>query len=141
MGLRAPHSPVLTTGWLTGWRLTFGGEELGIDGAIATVVEDVAAQVFCVVYDVTEADEHTLDVWEGVELGRWRKIRARVAAEDSDLTAWMYVLDSWEGGLPSELYLAAVADAVEAGGAPTDYVAELRARPCDPLPLRGIDDV
>ena len=37
---RCPHSPLAGTGWLNGWRLTFGGEDLGWEGALATVVED-----------------------------------------------------------------------------------------------------
>ena len=40
---RAPHSPMAGTGWLHGWRLTFGGEDIGWDGALATVVEDPAS--------------------------------------------------------------------------------------------------
>ena len=39
MLLRAPHSPAAGTGWLTGWRLTFGGEDLGWEGALVTLVE------------------------------------------------------------------------------------------------------
>ena len=45
---RAPHSPMAGTGWLHGWRLTFGGEDLGWEGALATVLEsarDLAALV------------------------------------------------------------------------------------------------
>ena len=57
MGERCPHSPMRTTGWLTGWRLTFGGEEHGWDGALATIVEDPIEQVFVAVYDVTREDE------------------------------------------------------------------------------------
>ena len=53
MGERCPHSPLQTTGWLTGWRLTFGGEEHGWDGALATIVQDPFEQVFVAVYDVT----------------------------------------------------------------------------------------
>ena len=53
MGERCPHSPLQTTGWLTGWRLTFGGEDLGWDGALSTIVEDPIEQVFVAVYDVT----------------------------------------------------------------------------------------
>jgi len=45
MGARCPHSPLRGTGWLTGWRLTFGGEEHGWDGALATIVEDPLEQV------------------------------------------------------------------------------------------------
>ena len=44
--------------------------------------------------------------------------------------AWLYVLDGYEGGLPSARYLGVMADAAERGGAPDDYVAELRGRPC-----------
>ena len=55
MLLRAPHSPARGTGWLTGWRLTFGGEDLGWEGALATVVEDddPTSQVFVALYDIT----------------------------------------------------------------------------------------
>src|SRR3954465_5804315 len=35
-----PHSPLVGTGWLEGWRLTFAGEDLlGYEGAVCTVVE------------------------------------------------------------------------------------------------------
>jgi hypothetical protein len=43
---RCPHSPQRGTGWLEGWRLTFGGEDIGWDGALTTIVEDAAEQVF-----------------------------------------------------------------------------------------------
>ena len=43
---RAPHSPMAGTGWLVGWRLTFGGEDLGWEGALATIVEAPRHQVF-----------------------------------------------------------------------------------------------
>src|SRR5262249_52710301 len=46
MARRCPHSPQQGTGWLEGWRLTFGGEELGWEGALATVVEDSGHRVF-----------------------------------------------------------------------------------------------
>jgi gamma-glutamylcyclotransferase (GGCT)/AIG2-like uncharacterized protein YtfP len=130
MARRAPHSPLQATGWLVGWRLTFGGEDLGWEGALGTVVEDPGHQVYAALYDLTHADEKALDEWEGVAIGLWHKIRVRVSTLDEDLTAWIYVLDAYEGGLPSARYLGMLADAAEAGGAPDDYVAELRTRPC-----------
>jgi len=129
MAARAPHSPLTGTGWLAGWRLTFGGEDLGWEGALATVVEDPAHQVFVVLYDLVGADERALDVWEGA-LGLYRKIRVRVHSLDGDRSAWLYVLDAYEGGLPSARYLGIMADAAEAAGAPDDYVRDLRTRPC-----------
>jgi hypothetical protein len=32
MSERCPYSPLRGTGWIAGWRLTFGGEELGWEG-------------------------------------------------------------------------------------------------------------
>ena len=132
MLLRAPHSPGRGTGWLQGWRLTFGGEDLGWEGALATVVEDPdpGSQVFVALYDISEPDEDALDEWEGSDLGLYAKIRVRIATLEGDVTAWLYVLDDYEGGLPSARYLGIIADAAEAAGAPDDYVADLRDRPC-----------
>ena len=132
MLLRAPHSPAAGTGWLTGWRLTFGGEDLGWEGALVTLVEsdDPGSEVFVALYDLSQQDEDALDDWEGSDLGLYEKIRVRVATLDGDVTAWLYVLDGYEGGLPSARYLGIIADAAEAAGAPDDYVAALRERPC-----------
>lgn len=130
MSARAPHSPLRGAGYLPGWRLTFGGEELGWEGALATLVEDPDNAVFVVLYDVTDADERDLDEWEGAAGGLYRKLRVRVQTLDGAPLAWIYVLDAYEGGLPSARYLGILADAAETAGAPNDYVAELRARPC-----------
>jgi gamma-glutamylcyclotransferase (GGCT)/AIG2-like uncharacterized protein YtfP len=128
MAHRCPHSPLRGTGWLTGWRITFGGE--GWDGALPTLVEDPGSQIFVALYDVTDADEALLDSWEGADQGLYRKVRVRVATLEGEQLAWVYVLDDFEGGTPSALTLGVLADAAEAAGAPADYVAELRSRPC-----------
>jgi gamma-glutamylcyclotransferase (GGCT)/AIG2-like uncharacterized protein YtfP len=130
MAHRCPHSPQEGTGWLEGWRLTFGGEDLGWEGALATVVEDEGERVFLVLYEVSESDENALDQWDGVTLGYYRKSKVRVSTLDGDVVAWLYVLNDYEGGLPSARYLGIMADAAEAAGAPADYVAWLRSRPC-----------
>lgn len=127
---RAPHSPMAGSGWLVGWRLTFGAEDLTWEGALATIVEDLDSQVFAVLYDVLPEDEASMDSWEGSDLGLHKKIRLRVQTMEGGVLAWLYVLDAYEGGLPSARYLGVMADAAEAAGAPADYVADLRARPC-----------
>jgi hypothetical protein len=131
---RAPHSPMAGTGWLHGWRLTFAGEDIGWEGALASLVEDVTSSVFVVLYDVTPADEANMDRWEGSEMGLHKKIRCRIERESSDTTtdpvlAWLYVVDAWEGGLPSARYLGVMSDAAEVAGAPADYVHDIRTRP------------
>jgi hypothetical protein len=129
MAERAPHSPLYGTGWVTGWRLTFGGEELGWDGALATLVEDATEQVYVAVYDLTAEDERSLDQWESIDLGHFHKVKLRVHLLEGDALAWVYLLDAYEGGLPSATYLHDVADACQLAGAPDDYVATLRSRP------------
>ena len=130
MALRCPHSPQQGTGWLEGWRLTFGGENLGWEGALATVVEAQGQQVFVILYEVSDADEAALDRWDGVTLCYYRKSKVRVTTLEGDVLAWLYVLNEYEGGLPSARYLGNLADSAEMAGAPADYVAALRARPC-----------
>lgn len=130
MALRAPHSPLHGTGWLSGWRLSFGGDDVSWQGPMCSVAEAPGQQVYVALYDLTPADEKALDEWEGVDIGLWTKIRVRVSTLDGEVTAWLYVLNAYEGGLPRASYLGMIADAAEAGGAPADYVTDLREHPC-----------
>jgi len=128
---RCPHSPAAGAGWIMGWRLTFGGEDLGWDGSLATIVEDGdESSVFVALYDVLPYDERVLDHWESADTGLYRKIRLRVHAMGGDVLAWTYVLNGYEGGLPSAHRVGMLAEAAERAGAPDDYVAGLRAHPC-----------
>jgi gamma-glutamylcyclotransferase (GGCT)/AIG2-like uncharacterized protein YtfP len=127
---RCPHSPAAGTGWVESLRLTFGGEELGWEGALATLVEAPGERVFVSLYDLTEADAVNLDAWEGADSGLYRKTKVRVKTLEGDRLAWVYILEGYEGGLPAARYLGVLADAAEAAGAPNDYVVELRNRPC-----------
>lgn len=154
MTTRAPHSPFAGTGWLEGWRLTFAGNDPTWEGAVATVVEDPDSRVFVVLYDVPDDDARALDRWEGTDSMPARKIRVRVrrrptvppgppvGAQESEFAVfssaptgegetelvWLYVMDAFEGGLPSARYLGLLADAAECAGAPDSYVRQLRTR-------------
>ena len=52
-------------------------------------------------YELSAADEQALDQWDGASLGYYRKTKVRVATLDGDVVAWLYVLNDYEGGLPS----------------------------------------
>jgi hypothetical protein len=127
---RCPASPHTGTGWVRGWRLTFGAEEYGWEGALATLVPDDDSAVFTALYDLTDADERALDAWEGADHGLYRKLHLRVHTLEGDVVAFVYALDAFEGGLPSARHLGAIADAAEAAGAPDDYVVDIRSREC-----------
>jgi len=94
------------------------------------VVEDAGERVFVVLYEVSDYDERALDRWDGATLDYYRKLRVRVQTLDGDVAAWLYVLNAYEGGLPSARSLGILADAAEKAGAPADYIADIRARPC-----------
>jgi gamma-glutamylcyclotransferase (GGCT)/AIG2-like uncharacterized protein YtfP len=124
------RSPMVGVGWLEGWRLTFGGEDvLGWEGAVTTIVESPGDRVFVALYDVHPDDEKQLDEVEGVAAETYRKLHLRVATLDGDVTAWVYVFTGYEGGLPTAWYLTELVHAAEKAGAPADYVEQLRARP------------
>lgn len=134
MRQRCPSSPSAGVGWIRGWRLTFGGEEHGWEGALATIVPDEVGVVFVALYDIARKDAENLDEWESVPTGLYERIKLHVhTLEGADVAAWAYVLNAYEGGLPSARYLGVLADAAEIAGAPDDYVAGLRNRPCNSL--------
>jgi hypothetical protein len=127
-----PHSPLVGTGWLEGWRLTFAGEDLlGYEGAVSTVVESDSEgdRVFVALYDVHPHDEQLLEEVEGIVAGTYHKIHIRVATLDGEVTAWLSVFAGYEGGLPTSWYLSEIATAARKAGAPDDYVEALRSRP------------
>jgi len=129
MRATCPRSPLVDTGWLEGWRLTFAGSELGWESAVGTVVEDPGERTFVALYDVEATDAATLDELEGANVGMYRRIHTTVATLNGNVPVWMYVFDGYEGGLPSAWYLSELAAAAEKAGAPEDYVSELRKRP------------
>ena len=129
MHQRCPHSPVAGTGWLEGWRLTFGGEDLGWEGSLATLVQAPGEHVFVGLYDMTDGDAELLDAWEGADTGLYSKIRVLVQTLEGEQLVWVYVLDGYEGGLPSARYLGVLADAAEAAGLAVADELGLRTRP------------
>jgi gamma-glutamylcyclotransferase (GGCT)/AIG2-like uncharacterized protein YtfP len=121
---------MIGTGWLEGWRLTFGGEgALGLEGALATIVESPGDRVFVAIYDLHPWDAAQLDRVEGALADVYQRLTVRPVTLDGTVTAWVYVLNGYEGGLPTSWYLSQIAKAAEAAGAPADYLADLRSRP------------
>jgi gamma-glutamylcyclotransferase (GGCT)/AIG2-like uncharacterized protein YtfP len=93
-------------------------------------VQDPLEQVFVAVYDVSKEDESALDGWEGADSGLYRKTKVRISTLAGEMVVWTYVLDAYEGGLPSASYVGVLAEAAEAADAPDDYVLRLRGLPC-----------
>lgn len=123
MAKLAPHSPVVGPGWLTGWRLTFGRVEHGFDESLPTLVEDETSQVFVMLYELTDSDEKSLNSAEGFDLDFYRKVHVRVNTLSGAYTAWLYVVNGYESGLPRQSVIDAIIESAIVSGAPDDYVA------------------
>ena len=54
----------------------------------------------------------------------------RVTTLEGETAAWTYVLDAYEGGLPTARTIGTIADAAEAADAPQDYVYATAGLPC-----------
>ncbi len=104
---------------------------MGWEGALATLVEDPLSQVFVSLYDIAPMDEDSMDRWEGTGLDIYRRTRIRVHTLDGEEQAWTYVLNSYEGGLPSARYLGEIADAAESAGRPTTTSWNCASAPAD----------
>jgi hypothetical protein len=137
MAHRAPHSPLQGTGWIAGWRLAFAGEDLGWDGAVATIVEAGPADadlpeptVFVALYDVTDADEAAMDEWEGLDLRRFRKIRLRVETLEGPVLAWLYVVDAYVFVMLPAPPMSTRPGTLVPSAALYESDADLRRRPC-----------
>ena len=87
-------------GWSAG--LTFAGGDIGWEGSLATVVEDrqPRTRVFVVLYDVSDEDVHDGPL-EGSELGAAPQAAGTHRNHRRTCFAWLYVVDGFEGGLPS----------------------------------------
>ena len=101
MHQRCPHSPVAGTGWLEGWRLTFGGEDLGWEGSLATLVEAPGEHVFV---GALRHDRRRRRAARRLGGRRHRALPQAPGAgarrSTASKLAWVYVLDGYEGGLP-----------------------------------------
>ena len=72
-----------------------------------------ASAVFVALYELSPYDHERLDHWESADTGVYNQIHVRVSTLDGDVLAMVYVLDAYEGGLPSARYLGLIAEAAE----------------------------
>ena len=105
---RCPSSPHTGTGWIRGWRLTFGAEEYGWEGALATLVPDDDRRHPASSSRSTTSPTPTSGRWtpgRAPTTGLYRRVHLRVHTLAGDEVAYVYVLDAFEGGLPSARHL------------------------------------
>jgi len=116
MARRCPAAREIGTTVLPGWRFVVGRRGYG------TIVPDPGARVVGVLWSLTPACERTLDEFEEIGGGLFRRESILVAGEPT----LIYLAADAAPGSVRAGYLEPVIAAAEARGFPADYVAVLR---------------
>jgi hypothetical protein len=116
MARRCPAAREIGTTVLPGWRFVVGRRGYG------TIVPDPAARVVGVLWSLTPACERTLDEFEEIDGGLFRRESILVAGEPT----LVYLAADAAPGSVRGGYLEPVIAAAEGRGFPADYVAVLR---------------
>ena len=116
MAQRCPEAREIGLVVLPGWRLVIGQK------GYATIVREPHARVVGVLWSLTPQCERTLDEFEEIDSGLFRRGTIDVEGEPT----LVYVAADPAPGPPRVAYLNAVIAAAEARGLPAEYVAELR---------------
>lgn len=122
MAHRCPGAKLIGRGSLPGFR--FGINPKGV----ATVIADRDSTVFGLIWDLPPRDELSLDAFEGVRDGHYRKRRyqARLEGDDDPLACMVYQATRDRPARPRRGYLETVIKAAAREGLPETYVNELR---------------
>ena len=106
MAHRCPGARVVGTAVLQDYELLFRGARRG---AVATVEPRKGKSVPVLVWAITEADERSLDIYEGWPR-LYRKVNVPIMVDGKQRTAMMYVMtDGHELGEPSPGYYSVIA--------------------------------
>ncbi len=116
MAHRCPAAREIGTAVLPGWRFVVAR------GGYSTIVPDPAARVVGVLWSLTPACERTLDAFEEIGGGLFRREIIEVAGGP----ALVYLAIEAAPGRARAGYLESVIAAAETRGFPSDYIEELR---------------
>lgn len=100
MRRRAPDARPICELMLKNWKLVFRG--------VADVVQEHGAVCPGGVWEISEADEHKLDLYEGVKGGLYRKVYLPIATFRGHTSMLMYVMNSDGIFPPSKYYLEGI---------------------------------
>jgi hypothetical protein len=97
---------------------------IGVRG-FATVVNTPGSLTWGVLWEVSPSDERSLDRYEGVAEGLYRREILTVQGHECAQAALIYIQEFDGDGVPRDGYLERVLDGARAFNLPADYRAEL----------------
>lgn len=106
MKRRCPQATIAATGYIPDWRLVFMGN--GGSGNYLNIIPEEGQKVPVAIWNVTDADEHNLDIYEGFPRFYIKK-NMTVFGDNGDLIdAFAYIMNPEFGpvlGKPSAMYV------------------------------------
>jgi cation transport regulator ChaC len=121
-----PRGTLVGPARLRGRRLAFSRYSRQRRGGSADIVLDAEAEVWGVLYEVSDADLDTLDRSENVPAAYRRETVVVEDAEGRERQAVTYVANRTGDFLPHPDYLQLIVQGAEARGLPPHYIAALR---------------
>jgi len=119
MASRCPDARPIGQAQLTGWEVHIYGR------GFATVVPAPESVTWGVLWDVSPSDVRSLDRYEGVAEGLYRRELLTVEGAESAAVALIYIAAFDGDGVPGQAYLERILHGARAFDLPADYCAKL----------------
>lgn len=122
MSQRCPTAVLVGPARLLGYRFIINTR------GVATIATEASSEVYGILWSIIEADERSLDKYEGVEWGTYTKRTVRIeTATEKSARALTYIASDSTPGSPRDGYVEKLVAAAEQHGLPDKYVEELRS--------------
>jgi gamma-glutamylcyclotransferase len=113
---RCPGLRIIGAGRLPGYRWIISKR------GYANIVKSVLDEVQGLVYEITESDERSLDHYEGVDIGSYRKEMTLVKISGQTYGCLVYVDPIEEEGKPRQEYIERINKGIAASQMPAAYL-------------------
>jgi len=121
MAKRCPKARIVGTTTIYGYQLLFRG---GYESAVATIEPMKASNVPVLVWEITPADEVSLDRYEGFPF-LYRKENLKVHLNNEEVTAMVYIMnDGRPLGTPNCYYYSTILEGYKTAGFDVNILRE-----------------
>uniref|UniRef100_A0A3B3ZCF5 Uncharacterized protein n=2 Tax=Periophthalmus magnuspinnatus TaxID=409849 RepID=A0A3B3ZCF5_9GOBI len=124
-----PSATFYLTGRLKDYKLKFGywGNDVSSSwhGGAATIEYCPGAEIWGVIWTISNRDLLTLDKQEGVSKGMYSPLEVSVETEHGPKHCRTYQMNNFHAGLPSPQYKKVICLGAEENGLPTEYLNKL----------------